>query len=230
MKFIRIAVIAAGLAASSAQAVALFTSGPPVTGDSICNSYDVTYFLCDGRPNPSVTGWTVFTPFVLSKDSTVTGFNFANHIISTYFGTTWSIWRQNPRTHFADGPDYTDFTVGIATVTGLVVPNTTSSQPMPVTDVSITRLHLALEAGRYWIGMENYVGNENVSSYIATHNREDLPSIQISDDGTFINSVQTASFTISYVPEPATWALLVGGFGLTGMAMRRRQALVRVAC
>jgi len=26
------------------------------------------------------------------------------------------------------------------------------------------------------------------------------------------------------VPEPASWALLIGGFGLTGLAMRRRQA------
>ena len=28
------------------------------------------------------------------------------------------------------------------------------------------------------------------------------------------------------VPEPATWAMMIGGFGLTGFAMRRRQAAV----
>ncbi len=31
------------------------------------------------------------------------------------------------------------------------------------------------------------------------------------------------------VPEPASWALMVGGFGLTGAAMRRRKIAVRFA-
>jgi hypothetical protein len=37
----------------------------------------------------------------------------------------------------------------------------------------------------------------------------------------------TASNNVGAVPEPASWALMLGGFGLTGMAMRRR-AKVRV--
>jgi hypothetical protein len=31
------------------------------------------------------------------------------------------------------------------------------------------------------------------------------------------------------VPEPASWALLVAGFGLTGAAIRRRRALATAA-
>jgi hypothetical protein len=31
------------------------------------------------------------------------------------------------------------------------------------------------------------------------------------------------------VPEPASWALMVGGFGLAGMAMRQRRTAVRLA-
>ena len=33
-----------------------------------------------------------------------------------------------------------------------------------------------------------------------------------------------ATITAGAVPEPATWALLITGFGLTGYAMRRRTA------
>ncbi len=40
----------------------------------------------------------------------------------------------------------------------------------------------------------------------------------ISDDG-------HQSFVLGGVPEPATWALMIGGFGLAGAALRRRRAL-----
>ena len=34
---------------------------------------------------------------------------------------------------------------------------------------------------------------------------------------------------VAAVPEPASWALMIGGVGLVGGAMRRRRATVRVA-
>ena len=47
---------------------------------------------------------------------------------------------------------------------------------------------------------------------------------------TFNNSFeQWHGFTVgvsSVVPEPASWAMLIGGFGLTGAAMRRRRSVV----
>lgn len=33
----------------------------------------------------------------------------------------------------------------------------------------------------------------------------------------------------AFVPEPATWAMMIGGFGLVGAAMRRRNTAVRFA-
>ena len=35
-------------------------------------------------------------------------------------------------------------------------------------------------------------------------------------------------FSYTAVPEPATWAMMIGGFGMVGAAMRRRKAQVRV--
>ena len=39
----------------------------------------------------------------------------------------------------------------------------------------------------------------------------------------------TASFTAAVVPEPATWALFILGFGAIGSALRRRSGAVRVS-
>ena len=38
--------------------------------------------------------------------------------------------------------------------------------------------------------------------------------------------IDTVSLATSNVPEPASWALLITGFGLTGAALRRRRAVI----
>ena len=37
------------------------------------------------------------------------------------------------------------------------------------------------------------------------------------------------NFTLTAVPEPASWALLIAGFGLTGAVLRRRRAVALAA-
>lgn len=47
---------------------------------------------------------------------------------------------------------------------------------------------------------------------------------RVNRDGAIWNDSTGLSVTVSSAPEPATWALMIGGFGLVGAALRRRQA------
>jgi hypothetical protein len=50
------------------------------------------------------------------------------------------------------------------------------------------------------------------------------------DDRSFYNAaVDNVSLTTSSAPEPAAWALMIGGFGLAGASLRRRKAAVAAA-
>jgi hypothetical protein len=47
--------------------------------------------------------------------------------------------------------------------------------------------------------------------------------LAVSDSTAFIDNVSLATID---VPEPASWAMMIAGFGLTGAAMRRRRAVL----
>ncbi len=44
-------------------------------------------------------------------------------------------------------------------------------------------------------------------------------------DGSYNNDSTGVNFTVTSVPEPATWSLMIAGFALTGFGARRRRAL-----
>lgn len=56
------------------------------------------------------------------------------------------------------------------------------------------------------------------------------PALSFSDSA-YANSINyndalvSGSVTLANVPEPASWALMIGGFGLAGAAMRRRRSV-----
>ncbi len=63
------------------------------------------------------------------------------------------------------------------------------------------------------------------SAYVLDHscgNRYSNPNEVCPSTDTSINY----AFRVSQVPEPASWAMLITGLGLTGFAMRRRQAAI----
>lgn len=45
---------------------------------------------------------------------------------------------------------------------------------------------------------------------------------RISGNGTILASVNATSSAVAAVPEPATWAMMIAGFGMIGFAARRR--------
>jgi PEP-CTERM motif len=52
---------------------------------------------------------------------------------------------------------------------------------------------------------------------------------QVDNQFFFQQGVDNVSITTAAVPEPASWALMIAGFGLVGGAMRRRTTVVRFA-
>ena len=49
----------------------------------------------------------------------------------------------------------------------------------------------------------------------------------VSGNGTILANVNATSSAAAAVPEPATWAMMIGGFGAVGFAMRRRAGFTR---
>ena len=41
--------------------------------------------------------------------------------------------------------------------------------------------------------------------------------------GMYLDKISVAAVETGAIPEPATWALMIGGFGLAGAALRRRR-------
>ncbi len=44
-----------------------------------------------------------------------------------------------------------------------------------------------------------------------------------------LNDVTASYFDLSAVPEPSTWAMMIGGFGMVGGAMRRRRVTAKLS-
>ena len=75
----------------------------------------------------------------------------------------------------------------------------------------------------------NYGGNENILQLFATGNNRSGNWNDGGGSGTYGSAglpsyyIAESKFTgVSAVPEPASWALMIVGFGIVGAAMRRR--------
>jgi len=88
-------------------------------------------------------------------------------------------------------------------------------------------------AGGYWGDIYKWDGYVVSGTFSTVVNAGDLISFgAFSADGCCSASVSTItnfSAPAGNVPEPASWALMVGGFGLVGGAMRARKVAARFA-
>ena len=86
-----------------------------------------------------------------------------------------------------------------------------------------TLLTVALAPGNYRASIAvfpNFANGPNLSNGFSGANSFNGRSANWAFD---VLNVERAS---SFVPEPASWAMLIAGFGLTGAAMRRRRSAV----
>ena len=122
----------------------------------------------------------------------------------------------------ADGMDFSLAGAETKTQTFLNVPNgsfrvITQSDPSVLMTQSLTSGFSVFNAGPVQI------------AYDAAALLAKLPADVLFDTGVIVNTGSTALFTLEYesvIPEPATWALMIVGFGMVGVAAHRRKAAV----
>jgi hypothetical protein len=201
--------------ASGAQASTVWDNGGPGSAAGFCSS---NTFTCGSA------GWNIYDDFQLSLGTQVTGFTYDSNFssfgsVSDYVSTKWSIWSADPRSTFGAGPLASGTAVGVNSVDGSGFTLTT-----------VTGLNVALGAGTYWLGLSNNVDNNQITTYVLSGGSKLGAASQSDNAGNFFNArIDDASFTIqgsAGVPEPATWALMIGGFGLAGAALRRRRTAI----
>lgn len=145
-----------------------------------------------GDPNFQITNGTPFSP-------SITAFFYSSFSASGPFDDTFEF--TIPQNGFGSGSISTSF-------------SNSSTNKLNITNLIIngTPYAITTEAG----GQSRSVTGIPITAFA-------LNTIRVigTASGSGIYS-GTATFTASAIPEPATWALLAGGFSILGAAMRRR--------
>ena len=117
-------------------------------------------------------------------------------------------------------------TAGEAVYYGLTGPAGFGDGPF-VAPSSSSGTGVGFSAGIYLLLDSNYVSGSAISSF-SRYDNESLRSLGLTaGEYTYSLNGDTVSVTVlpaaPGIPEPATWAMMLGGFGAIGLGMRRRQ-------
>lgn len=199
------------LATAPASAAVLFQSLPDLTVDPVVAGYCSS---CN-----SFLQFRIYDTFTLARDSTIDSVTFALDT-SFYTGNAVNIGFFN-LAGALPGTSIASYTFTPADFTSSVPVTTASERTRSLVTVAIPGL--ALAAGSYDISFFNANGL-SIPGYAKAGGT-------LYQSGNFFDPAgfkpnQSAAFSVSgAVPEPASWALLIAGFGVVGVGMRRRVAL-----
>ncbi len=209
MKTIFAAVLVA--AAAPATAGTLYQSLPDLTVDPVVAGYCSS---CN-----AFLPFRIYDTFSLAADSTIKSVTFALDT-SFYAGNSVNVGFFN-LAGALPGTAIASYTFAPSDFTSSFNVPTASERSRSLVTVAIPDLLLA--AGRYDISFFNAAGL-SIPAYAKTGGT-------LYQSGNFFQAGQfypdrSAAFSVSgAVPEPASWALMITGFGLVGAGMRRRVAL-----
>lgn len=207
--FTKLAIVAAAFAPAAASATTVdFEELTPWDGGS--NGIYATPLTSGGLvfSNPGAGGGDEF--LVVGPSSPIASANGTNTLIPNYFGSTTTVTAANGNPFTLNTIDISD-TLNEGDPVAITFHFSDGSTQLVTTDLSP--------------GMQTFTFNvANITSFDFT----------AAGDPNGFNTAQYDNFVYTQggapgVPEPATWALMIGGLGLVGGAMRHRTAKVTYA-
>ncbi len=160
-------------------------------------------------------------------DLTVT---FSTALQPRTVGVNWATWgsppdteQDNPRVWFTQGATTLTFTFSQPVFTWGF-----EAEPNPFSDHLFT---VEFFDGATSLGTISRTINGNAGARLLAARAglgQKFTSVTVSTDVDFAIAQLRYSFTAP-IPEPATWAMMIAGFGLVGFAARRRRPLASVA-